>query len=506
MRALVERDADTTDGTNSINERRYLYYNAAWQIVEEHVDAGFASASDPVSIDRIVQNIWGLRYIDDLVLRRVDANYPGSGPPSFAETASGDIDWEQYLTDHQFSVVAAVGRTGTLAFRVAYDAFGEARHLPAKDINGDGKVDKTDTTLAQNASGKTLGQPGYNPDADWNRDGKITSADVAQFGSRSYIAALPQGQLAQPGSATQPAATTTTAAANAARAANARSDFNIGFSGYRFNGDIGAYTVRFRHYDPTPGMCRWLERDPAGYQDGPSLYSYLGRNPMAGTDPYGLWFTDWAEDLSFWWHGGKNLSVPQYHQGWRDGKRGRWKHYYVDGEIGATWWIPEYAGGARLSWHDENLNRAAQLERERIDRFQEFRRAGANAVAIGAASVVVAGMTLTPGPEEVIAGAILTRVGVGARVGLVASDGLVIRGFTKHGIDRVVGDGAKRAGVNPRAILDALKSPVRVVEQIDERGRLSRKYAGANATVVVNPATGQIITVYPTNTTGTHYP
>jgi len=36
-------------------------------------------------------------------------------------------------------------------------------------------------------------------------------------------------------------------------------------------------------------MCRWLERDPAGYQDGPSLYSYLGRNPMAGTDPYGLW-------------------------------------------------------------------------------------------------------------------------------------------------------------------------------------------------------------------------
>jgi RHS repeat-associated protein len=71
-------------------------------------------------------------------------------------------------------------------------------------------------------------------------------------------------------------------------AANARSDFNIGYCGYRFNGDIGAYTVRFRHYDPTPGMCRWLERDPAGYQDGPSLYSYLGRNPMAGTDPYGL--------------------------------------------------------------------------------------------------------------------------------------------------------------------------------------------------------------------------
>jgi RHS repeat-associated protein len=183
----------------------------------------------------------------------------------------------------------AVGRTGTLAFRIAYDAYGEARHLPAKDINGDGKVDKTDTTLAQGAVGKTLGQPGYNPDADWDRDGTVTTRDVAQYGSTAYVTALPQGQLAQPGSPTQPAAGDLSPSANLARAANARSDFNIGFSGYRFNGDIGAYTVRFRHYDPTPGMCRWLERDPAGYQDGPSLYSYLGRNPMAGTDPWGLW-------------------------------------------------------------------------------------------------------------------------------------------------------------------------------------------------------------------------
>jgi RHS repeat-associated protein len=94
------------------------------------------------------------------------------------------------------------------------------------------------------------------------------------------VTALPQGQLAPAASVSAPLS-----------AANARSDFNIGYCGYRFNGDIGAYTVRFRHYDPTPGMCRWLERDPAGYQDGPSLYSYLGRNPMAGTDPYGLFYS-----------------------------------------------------------------------------------------------------------------------------------------------------------------------------------------------------------------------
>jgi hypothetical protein len=226
---------------------------------------------------------------------------------------------------------------------------------------------------------------------------------------------------------------------------------------------------------------------------------------MAGTDPYGLWFTDWAEGLSFWWHGGKNLSGPQYHQGWRDGKRGRWKHYYVDGEIGATWWIPDHEGGN--TWWTETVNAGYQYERERIDRFQEFRRAGANAVAIGAASVVVAGMTLTPGPEEVIAGAILTRVGVGARVGLVASDGLVIRGFTKHGIDRVLGDGAKRAGVNPRAILDALKNPTKAIKSgVDSKGRPYRVYQGRDARVVVNPETGQIVSVNPSSSAGTHGP
>jgi RHS repeat-associated protein len=54
------------------------------------------------------------------------------------------------------------------------------------------------------------------------------------------------------------------------------------------DGETGAYTVRFRHYDPTPGVARWLERDPAGYVDGPSLYGYLGRSPVDGMDPPGL--------------------------------------------------------------------------------------------------------------------------------------------------------------------------------------------------------------------------
>ena len=72
-------------------------------------------------------------------------------------------------------------------------------------------------------------------------------------------------------------------------------------------------------------MCRWLERDPAGYQDGPSLYSYLGRNPMAGTDPYGLQSCERAESRTV---GTSNRNDRLY---WRldietDGKGGASQH------------------------------------------------------------------------------------------------------------------------------------------------------------------------------------
>ena len=43
--------------------------------------------------------------------------------------------------------------------------------------------------------------------------------------------------------------------------------------------------------------------------------------------------------------------------------------------------------------------------------------------------------------------------------GIVAQNSTKIIDFTKHGIDRVVGDGAKLADVKPEALLDALRIP-----------------------------------------------
>lgn len=86
--------------------------------------------------------------------------------------------------------------------------------------------------------------------------------------------------------------------------------------------------------------------------------------------------------------------------------------------------------------------------------------------------------------------------------GIVASDGTAISGFTRHGIDRVIGDGAKWAGVKPQALLDALKNPNKITEGVDDLGRPFKVYTGNDARVVVNPETGQIVSVNPLSGAG----
>ena len=207
--------------------------------------------------------MWGLRHIDDLVMRRQNNNHAGGSDTDYTDT--GDRRADYFLTDPQFSVVAVIDRSSRLVQRVDYDAFGEARHHWAKDLDGDGDVDSADATLATAASGKRLYQSGYNPDADTNRDGQVNSTDTAGFGSGSYASALAAGLVGA-----------------------VSSGYEEGYCGYRFDSEWLGYTVRFRHYDPAAGYGRWLERDPAGYRAGGSLYAYLGHAPTDSTDSFGL--------------------------------------------------------------------------------------------------------------------------------------------------------------------------------------------------------------------------
>jgi RHS repeat-associated protein len=83
-----------------------------------------------------------------------------------------------------------------------------------------------------------------------------------------------------------------------------------------------------------------------------------------------------------------------------------------------------------------------------------------------------------------------------------AADGQRIVGFTSHGVDRAIGDMAKRAGVKPRAIVDAVRNPKRITKGVDDKGRPFKVYYGADARVVVNPRTGRIVSVNPRSRRG----
>jgi len=58
------------------------------------------------------------------------------------------------------------------------------------------------------------------------------------------------------------------------------------FQGRRYDPETGFYYYRNRYYSPVLG--RFLQRDPAGYQDGMSLYTFLISNPLYSLDPEGL--------------------------------------------------------------------------------------------------------------------------------------------------------------------------------------------------------------------------
>lgn len=94
-----------------LDETRHLYCTdpSKWQVIEERVD----SSTDPEQ-----QNIWGLRYIDDCVLRDRDTN------------DNGTLDERLYaMQDANWNVTALSYTSGTIQERYAYSAYGTPMFL-----------------------------------------------------------------------------------------------------------------------------------------------------------------------------------------------------------------------------------------------------------------------------------------------------------------------------------------------------------------------------------------
>ncbi len=274
MRCVVDRAPDSwvPPAAPTISQRRLGYFNQNWQLLEEYIDNDLPLATSITDIDQVEQLVWGMRYVDDLVLRRVNANFAGGTDTDF--TDAGDRAGDQFLNDTQFSVVAVIDNAGALLERVEYDPYGQAQHHWPEGITGavGGGVTSADATAASGAVGKSIGQTGYLADADLDRDGTVSLPEANAIGAKVGTAGIPAGRISAYGN-------------------------TVGWCGYRFNAGPNICTVRFRHFDPTPGVQRWLERDPAGYMDGASLYS-SARLSFLATDPFGLDAIDTALEYS----------------------------------------------------------------------------------------------------------------------------------------------------------------------------------------------------------------
>ena len=111
---LNRRIVKTADG-----HTRHIYLSQGNQVLEERVDA--RAVADE-------QNVWGLRYIDDLVLRDRDSDSDGvAGDGSLGKANSGLDERHYALQDANWNVVAIVEPDGDIAERYTYTAYGKCK-------------------------------------------------------------------------------------------------------------------------------------------------------------------------------------------------------------------------------------------------------------------------------------------------------------------------------------------------------------------------------------------
>jgi len=237
---------------------RMLFYDKDWRMIQEIIDdnAGAIELDEHGQEitnspdDRMAQQIWGLRYIDDAVMRRESSDRSND---------SSGTTWEDkwyYCSDVMFSTVAVIDDAAKLVERVRYTPYGQARHSWKDDVDGDGDSDSTDQSLITSAINKLMGGSGYNVDADINRSGLVTAADSALYSAKSALAA---GFISEYG-ATNP-------------------DSTVGFDGYVFNVEGMNYTARPRSY--APEMGRWIERNSLIVS---SPYEFNSSKPLLRTE------------------------------------------------------------------------------------------------------------------------------------------------------------------------------------------------------------------------------
>jgi hypothetical protein len=212
------------------------------------------------------------------------------------------------------------------------------------------------------------------------------------------------------------------------------------------------------------------------YIDG-RIGLFVGNNPISRFDPYGL---AWYNPVD-WYNGIVNAISDPIARLWTGG---------IDAQGNA-------AITTMLSAHDYDGMQDFQMQHPGFGGDITAGNTDANAaianMASGAANLYLTAATM------------VTPTATGARcVTILAKNGTKITGFTGHGVERAVGGAVGRAGVKPQAILDALQNPLKITSGVDQLGRPFQIFVGQDARVVVNPQTGNVVSVNPLSGAGAH--
>mgnify|MGYP000901819537 CR=1 FL=1 len=122
------RTVTKTYASGVLSEVRHAYYNGDWQLLEERVEA--APLPNPQSLIPTAQFVWGLRYIDNLVLRDRNADSNTSNG-DLGKTGSGLEERLYALQDANWNVVAIADTSGAVQERYIYTAYGTPTFLDA---------------------------------------------------------------------------------------------------------------------------------------------------------------------------------------------------------------------------------------------------------------------------------------------------------------------------------------------------------------------------------------
>lgn len=229
--------------TEALDRLEHFYYDASWRLLERRVDTNWPGSG--FAHDQTTQWVWGQRYIDELVAWADDT-----------KAASSTFDSTTFaMTDRNFSVIGL--NNGE---RVRYDAYGYALASPYGDVDADGTVGSSDSSIVTGAFGATYGTGSYVVEADVTRDGSVDLADLNAV-SGANGDSIDRGDLSESGNI-------------------------VGYAGYIFEPATGMYSVRNRWFEPI--RSQWLSRDPIGFSGGYHLYNLNHSNPVVNTDPDGL--------------------------------------------------------------------------------------------------------------------------------------------------------------------------------------------------------------------------